>query len=129
MIPPVYPNGWFVLCESDDIKKSQVRSVDALGVFSVVSGDENAKIKNYLFSVCFIGLFTGEHFAVFRTSEGAAYVLDAYCPHLGAHLGVGGRVVGDCVECPFHGWQFRGADGQCTAIPYTSGKSMELLFF
>ncbi|XP_057376323.1 cholesterol 7-desaturase nvd-like isoform X1 [Daphnia carinata] len=93
-IPPVYPNGWFALCESDDLKNLQVRSVDALG----------------------------ENFAVFRSAEGVAYVLDAYCPHLGAHLGVGSRVVGDCVECPFHGWQFRGEDGQCTSIPYTSGK-------
>ena len=30
-------------------------------------------------------------------------VFDADCPHRGAHLGHGGRVVGDCVECPFHG--------------------------
>jgi len=43
--------------------------------------------------------------------------MDAYCPHLGANLGVGGRVVGDCVECPFHGWQFN-TEGQCTSIPY-----------
>jgi len=32
-IPPVYPNGWFVLCESDDVKDSQVRAVDALGTY------------------------------------------------------------------------------------------------
>ena len=30
----------------------------------------------------------------------------------------GGRVKGDCLECPFHGWQFRGSDGQCNHIPY-----------
>ena len=67
--------------------------------------------------------FLGEHFVVFRTEKGVASVLDAYCPHLGAHLGIGSRVIGDCVECPFHGWQFRGEDGQCIAIPYTTGKS------
>lgn len=60
---------------------------------------------------------------VFRTEEGKACVLDAYCPHLGAHLGVGGRVSGNCIECPFHGWQFDGRDGQCASIPYTAGKS------
>lgn len=38
---------------------------------------------------------------------------------MGANLAVGGRVVGDCLECPFHGWQFRGSDGQCTKIPYS----------
>lgn len=30
----------------------------------------------------------------------------------------GGRVKGDCLECPFHGWLFRGSDGQCDYIPY-----------
>ena len=45
-------------------------------------------------------------------------MLDAYCPHMGANLGAGGQVKGDCIECPFHGWQFRGEDGQCVHIPY-----------
>ena len=43
--------------------------------------------------------------------------LDAYCPHLGAHLGYGGKVVGGDIECPFHGWRFN-TDGRCTSIPY-----------
>ncbi|KAL8174272.1 UNVERIFIED_CONTAM: hypothetical protein K2H54_041161 [Gekko kuhli] len=60
----------------------------------------------------------GEQFAVFRDLSGQSYVLDAYCPHLGANLSVGGRVVGSCIECPFHGWQFSGKDGKCTRIPY-----------
>ena len=47
-----------------------------------------------------------------------ACIVDAYCPHLGANLGVGGRVHGNCIECPFHGWQFDGETGQCTSIPY-----------
>ncbi|XP_015278578.1 PREDICTED: cholesterol 7-desaturase-like [Gekko japonicus] len=59
-----------------------------------------------------------EQFAVFRDLSGQSYVLDAYCPHLGANLSVGGRVVGSCIECPFHGWQFSGKDGKCTRIPY-----------
>lgn len=45
-------------------------------------------------------------------------IVDAYCPHLGANLGVGGRVHGNCIECPFHGWQFDGETGQCVKIPY-----------
>lgn len=56
--------------------------------------------------------------AVFRGQDGEDYVVDAYCPHLGANLAVGGRVVGNCIECPFHGWQFRGNDGKCVKIPY-----------
>lgn len=62
---------------------------------------------------------------VFRGQDGKAYVMDAYCPHLGANLAVGGRVVGNCIECPFHGWQFRGEDGRCVRIPYAEkGKVM-----
>lgn len=45
-------------------------------------------------------------------------MLDAYCPHLGANMGEGGRVVDDCLECPFHNWRFRG-DGECHTISYT----------
>lgn len=56
--------------------------------------------------------------AVFRGHDGKAYVVDAYCPHLGANLAVGGRVFGNCIECPFHGWQFQGDNGVCVKIPY-----------
>ena len=55
---------------------------------------------------------------MFRGEDGKAYVLDAYCPHLGANLAVGGQVVGNCIECPFHGWRFNGNDGKCVKIPY-----------
>lgn len=45
-------------------------------------------------------------------------VADAFCPHLGAHLGVGGRVDDGCLVCPFHEWTFDGA-GRNVAIPFT----------
>ena len=44
--------------------------------------------------------------------------VEAYCPHQGAHLGVGARVEGDCLRCPFHGWAFEGDTGKCVDIPY-----------
>lgn len=56
---------------------------------------------------------------VFRTEKGVPHVFDAYCPHLGANLGVGGIVRGDCIECPFHQWSFRGSDGECINVPYS----------
>uniref|UniRef100_A0A2C9JQQ1 cholesterol 7-desaturase n=1 Tax=Biomphalaria glabrata TaxID=6526 RepID=A0A2C9JQQ1_BIOGL len=90
-IPPVYPNGWFGLVESDKLKKGEAITVSAVG----------------------------QNLAVFRDESGTAHVLDAYCPHMGANLAAGGRVVGDCLECPFHAWQFRGFDGKCVQIPYT----------
>ena len=89
-MPPVYPNGWFSLCHGSEVPKGTVTYVHGLG----------------------------EHFAVFRGEDGRVSVLDAYCPHMGANLAIGGRVLGNCLECPFHGWQFRGEDGKCTKIPY-----------
>ena len=65
--------------------------------------------------ICTAGL----NLAVFRDERGVAHALDAYCPHMGANLGAGGRVKGNCLECPFHAWRFRGDDGKCTHIPYT----------
>jgi 3-ketosteroid 9alpha-monooxygenase subunit A len=41
-----------------------------------------------------------------RTERGIR-VLDAVCPHRGAHLGHGGRIDGDAVVCPFHGYHIR----------------------
>ena len=62
---------------------------------------------------------------LFRTESGKAVVLDAYCPHLGAHLGhgihedagKGGRVEGETIVCPFHAWRFD-SNGKCVEIPY-----------
>lgn len=34
--------------------------------------------------------YFGRELVLFRTLEGTATLLDAYCPHLGAHLGHGG---------------------------------------
>ena len=66
--------------------------------------------------------YFGRSLVAFRGESGAASVLDAHCPHLGADLGVGGTVVGDSVRCPFHAWRFDGK-GACVEIPYcASGK-------
>lgn len=64
---------------------------------------------------------------LFRTESGEAKILDAFCPHMGAHLGYGIRdqagggsaVVGDSIVCPFHGWAYNG-EGQCTDVPYAN---------
>ena len=89
--PPPYPNGWFHVCNSADIASGRVHSISALGLDLVA----------------------------FREKEsGRVGVLSAFCPHLGAHLGEGGEVVGNSIRCPFHGWQFN-AEGQAVKIPYT----------
>lgn len=61
----------------------------------------------------------GRDLILWRGENGEAHLQDAYCPHLGANIAVGGRVVGDTVECPFHKWSFKG-DGKVAAIPYAS---------
>ena len=55
---------------------------------------------------------------LWRDEDGEFHLQDAYCPHLGAHLGVGGKVIGATLECPFHGWTFNG-EGSCVKIPYS----------
>jgi 3-ketosteroid 9alpha-monooxygenase subunit A len=58
--------------------------------------------------------YFGEDLVVYR---GDLHVLSAHCPHLGAHIGHGGLVVGDCVVCPYHGWTWS-AEGVNVEIPY-----------
>jgi phenylpropionate dioxygenase-like ring-hydroxylating dioxygenase large terminal subunit len=84
------PNGWFAVAFSGDLVEAEVRRLH-----------------------CF-----GEELVLFRGRSGRPYLLDGYCPHLGAHLGEGGRVVGESVRCPFHGWQWGGEHGRCVEIPY-----------
>ncbi len=61
------------------------------------------------------------NFVTFRDTNGQAHVLSDTCVHRGGTLG-DGKIKGDCVECPYHGWQFDGA-GRCRKIPsLTDGK-------
>lgn len=59
----------------------------------------------------------GQELVIYRTRAGLVNAVEAFCPHLGAHLAYGGAVVGDDIRCPFHGFQFA-PDGECTATGY-----------
>jgi nitrite reductase/ring-hydroxylating ferredoxin subunit len=83
------PDGWFAVAWSKDLVRGEVRRAH----------------------------YFGRELVIFRTREGRVQVLDAYCPHLGAHLAEGGRVVGESIRCPFHGWRFD-TSGKCVEIPY-----------
>jgi nitrite reductase/ring-hydroxylating ferredoxin subunit len=87
---PGIPDGWFAVGFSDDV---------AIG---------NVKRVRYF----------GQDLVLFRARSGRARLLSAYCAHLGAHLGEGGRVSGESIRCPFHAWQYDGESGKCSHIPY-----------
>ena len=58
----------------------------------------------------------GEALAVFLTESGKAAVVADRCAHRGASLSMG-KVEGDSIQCPYHGWEWAGGDGACTRIP------------
>ena len=70
--------------------------------------------------------YFGEDLVAYRDEDGELHVMEAHCQHLGAHIGHGGKVVGDCVECPFHGWRW-GPDGTNRYIPYQPDRPNEAL--
>ena len=55
-------------------------------------------------------------FVAFRGSAGVAHVLSDTCVHRGGALGLG-KLRGDAVACPYHGWEF-GGDGRCVRTAY-----------
>jgi 3-ketosteroid 9alpha-monooxygenase subunit A len=61
--------------------------------------------------------YFGRDLVLVRTGSGVVRLFDAFCPHLGAHLGHGARIEGEALRCPFHGWRFA-TDGRCIEIPY-----------
>jgi len=85
------PNSWYVVATSDALAPGEMKGIR----------------------------YFGEELVLFRGEDGAPGLIDAYCDHLGAHLAHGGKVVGDAVQCPFHGWRWNGR-GRCVAIPYAT---------
>ena len=53
--------------------------------------------------------------------EGAIYALDNTCPHAGGPLGEG-KLEGNAVACPWHGWKFDVPTGSCLKNPSESWK-------
>ncbi len=65
----------------------------------------------------------GEDFVAFRDSEGKPGVVQAHCPHRGAHLFFGRTE--DCgIRCAYHGWHFT-VEGECTDIPIATPEVAE----
>jgi 3-ketosteroid 9alpha-monooxygenase subunit A len=87
---PAFPKGWYGACDSSELAAGEIKTLRLLG----------------------------RDLVAVRAEDGDARVYDAHCPHLGAHLGVGGRVEDGKIHCPFHAWQFETSDGVCSGIPY-----------
>lgn len=70
--------------------------------------------------------YFGRHLVAWRSEAGEAHLMDAFCPHLGSHLGYGlgedgshgGNVCGDNLVCPLHNWTFDG-EGNVIDVPYS----------
>lgn len=84
-----FPAGWYRLAPANKIKKGNITTL------------------NY-FETSFV---------CYRNEKNEICVFNAYCPHMGAHLGVGGKIVNDTLICPFHGWKYN-SSGDCVEIPY-----------
>lgn len=57
----------------------------------------------------------GQEFVAFRDTDGVVGLLDAHCPHRGAHLYFGRNE--ECgIRCVYHGWKFA-VDGTAVDLP------------
>jgi nitrite reductase/ring-hydroxylating ferredoxin subunit len=86
-----YPNGWYIIATSTELKPYEILSKT----------------------------FMGEEIVLFRTESGKVSAMYAYCPHLGAHLGLGGKIVGENIKCPFHHFEFD-VTGTCVKTGYNT---------
>ena len=94
-----FPEGWFYICHSDELKNEEIKPVSLLG-------------KNLI---------------LMRNAEGTPYLYSAYCPHQGAHIGFGGKISKHHFTCPFHGWNFN-FQGKCVSKAYNDKVSDETDF-
>ncbi len=83
------PMGWYFVDYSKNLAKEEIRNIDILD----------------------------QEWVLFRTEGGQVGMTDPYCPHLGAHMGHGGKVCGELLRCPFHHWKYDTA-GWNKDIPY-----------
>lgn len=84
-----YPNSWYVIENSEHLKRGQL-------------------VKKQI---------AGKEFVLFRTDSGVACLADAYCPHLGGNFAHGGHIEGENIVCPFHHFCFD-TKGNCTKTGY-----------
>jgi phenylpropionate dioxygenase-like ring-hydroxylating dioxygenase large terminal subunit len=84
--------GWYWLMLSSEVRRGRVQAANIVGY----------------------------ELAVFRGEDDRIAALDAYCPHMGAHLAEG-KVQGNELRCFFHNWCFD-REGSCVDIPCLGSK-------
>ncbi|MFL9945903.1 Rieske 2Fe-2S domain-containing protein [Paraburkholderia agricolaris] len=92
------PYGWFCVLLSEELENGTVTSVRRFG----------------------------REWVIFRNDEGNVGMFEPHCPHLGAHLAIGGKIEGGLLRCPFHNWGFD-HQGYCRNIPYASALPGKLI--
>jgi phenylpropionate dioxygenase-like ring-hydroxylating dioxygenase large terminal subunit len=88
-------NQWYVVLESKEAPKGKLAAVTRMG----------------------------EKMVFWRDQQGKLGCLVDQCPHRGVAFSAG-KLVGDCVQCPFHGFEFN-ATGRCSLIP-ANGRTAEV---
>jgi nitrite reductase/ring-hydroxylating ferredoxin subunit len=86
---PPFPSSWYVVDESQKLKPGEIKELQ----------------------------FCGQAAVIYRTHSGKAVLAEAFCPHMGAHLAHGGKLVGEDLQCPFHGFCFD-PTGTCVKTGY-----------
>ncbi len=81
------PNQWYVILESNEVKKGKPIGFTRMGEKIVAWRDGNGKLS----------------------------VMSDLCPHRGVALSIG-AIKGDCIQCPFHGFEYD-TSGDCKLIP------------
>lgn len=84
-----FPEGWFVVANSRDLARGELKE----------------------------RIWLGRSIVYWRDQNGDVCVADGICPHLGSHLGpsVGGKLKDGNLVCPFHGFEY-GINGECIRI-------------
>ncbi|MEN9683234.1 MAG: hypothetical protein RLZZ427_985, partial [Pseudomonadota bacterium] len=82
-----YPRGWFMVAQSAEV------------------GTTPISVRYF-----------GQDMVIYRGGQsGKPFMVEAYCPHMGTHLGRNTtsyvikdaeHVEGDNIRCPYHGWRF-----------------------
>lgn len=84
-------------------------------------------LKNFWYAVEFSEAITSspkrikvlnQDLAIYRTDTQQIVAMQDLCVHRGTALS-GGRIKGECIVCPYHGWEYQ-IDGTCTNIPANS---------